>query len=109
MHTPAARDFHAMIIRYFVVLCIALGASGLLRADERASHAAGQRVVASIKVDLASDIDCVSDDDLHRFHTLPGPSLAHQAPGPEAASTARPSRKRLARIERETRSAPVLR
>jgi len=98
-----------MKTRYLVVLCIALGMSGLLRADERASHAAGQRVVASIKVDLASDIDCVSDDDLHRYQTPPGPALAHQVAGTDTAATARPGRKRLARIEREARSAPALR
>lgn len=85
-------------------LCIAMAASGLAGAYEMAPSAAVQRVVASIRADVASEFDCVADDDSQRYRTPPAAPVANAAPAGGLAVAEKQNRLRIARVERELRN-----
>ena len=87
-----------------VAFCIAAAASGAVHAYEEASNVAVQRVVASIKADVASQFDCVSDDDTHRFEVPPAPAAAPRLSAKDLAAADKENRQRVARVARELRS-----
>lgn len=87
-----------------LAFCIALASSGAVHADQVASNAAIQRVVASVKADIASQFDCVSDDDSHRFQVPPAPAAETRLSAKDHAAADKENRQRLARVARELRS-----
>lgn len=98
--------------RFLVAFCVVVAASGMARADKMGSDQAVQRVVATIRADIASEGDCIADDDLHRFQLLTAaPARTQASPaGPAAAKQAQAQEQaRMARIERQLRGSPAVR
>ena len=95
--------------RSLVALYLTVCACSVACADEQASGAPVQRVVAAIRADIASEFDCVADDDLHRFRAPPAAVTAIPMSPSGLAAASKQDRARMARIERQLRTSPTTR
>jgi hypothetical protein len=106
---PSLPESKNMKRHSLVALCIVVFACGAACAEDQSAGAVVQRVVAAIKTDIASEFDCVADDDLHRFRAPPAAATATPVSSSGLAAAAKQDRARMARIERQLRTSPTAR